>query len=250
MGKIGHNTVISDDATLGQDVIIGNNVTIYQGVTIGDGSIVMDGAVLGRRPISTGNTTRPIGNAAQPLSIGRHCVIGANTVLYWGITIGDEVLIGDLASIREGCQIDSQAVVGRGVLVMYETCIGQRSRVIDGTILTGNMVIEEDVFIGPGVKSSNDNDVYLKRFGLAAFSVQGPFIRRFAMVGTGANLNAGIEIGVGCIVAPSAMVIHNVDPWTVVAGVPAQLVRIVDNESRRRILEKFELEPDFGAKTT
>src|SRR5260221_7753638 len=210
----------------------------------------MGGARFGFKPTTTGNTTRPIGRDLQPLSIGAHCVIGANAVLYCGISIEDQVLIGDLVSIREGCRIANQAVIGRGVLIMYDTSIGQRTRVIDGAILTGNMVIEEDVFVGPGVNSINDNDVYLKRFGLVSFSVQGPVIRRFAVIGTGANLSAGIEIGVGAIVAPSAMVIRNVDHWTVVAGVPAELVREVDNDSRQLILEHFGLNADFGAKTT
>ena len=80
---------------------------------------------------------------------------------------------------------------------MYDTRIGARTRVIDGAILTGNMEIEEDVFIGPGVLTVNDNDVYLRRFGLAPWAVSGPRIRRFALVGTGANLVAGITVGVG-----------------------------------------------------
>ena len=57
-------------------------------------------------------------------------------------------------------------------------------RIIDGAILTGNMVVEADVFIGPGVHTINDNDVYLKRFGLAPFGVRGPTIRRFALGST------------------------------------------------------------------
>jgi len=106
---------------------------------------------------------------ARPLTIGRGSIVGANAVLYSGITVGSQVLIGDLATIREGCALAGQVVVGRGVLVMYDTVIGERTRVIDGAILTGNMRIEADVFIGPGVRSINDNDVYLKRFGWRRF---------------------------------------------------------------------------------
>ena len=114
-------------------------------------------------------------------------------------------------------------------------------RVIDGAILTGNMIVEPDVFIGPGVNSINDNDVYLKRFGLAPFGVQGPIIRRFALVGAGANLAAGVEVGMGAIVAPSAMVTRDVPSWTIVAGVPARVVRYVDAQQRHRILTHFGL---------
>jgi len=46
----------------------------------------------------------------------------------------------------------------------------------------------------------------------------------------------------GAIVAPGAMVTHNVPPWTVVAGVPARTIRPVDPEDRRRILYYFNLQ--------
>ncbi len=239
--KIGQNVALSDDTMLGDNMTIGNNVTIYPRVTIGDSCTIFDGAVIGRPPKAAGTTTRHVNSEPLPLSIGAGSIIGANAVLYTGITIGANVLIGDLASIREGCQIADQAVVGRGVLVMYDTTIGERTRIIDGAIITGNMLIESDVFIGPGVNSVNDNDVYLKRFGLESFEVRGPTIRRFALIGTGANLAAGVEIGMGAIVAPSAMVTRDVAPWTVVAGVPAKPMREIDSETRNRILTHFEL---------
>ncbi len=240
--KIGINVSFSPDTVIGKNVTIGNNVTFYPGVTIGASCTIFDGAILGKPPMGAGNTTRPISKDTQSLIIGSGCVIGANAVIYMGIRIGEKVLIGDLASIREGCVLGDQVVVGRACLVMYDSIIGNRSRIIDGAILTGNMVIEEDVFIGPRVSTINDNDVYLTRFGLERFVVQGPTVRRFALIGTAANIAAGVEIGMGAIVAPSAMVIHDVPPWTVVAGVPAKFVREINNETRARILTHFHLQ--------
>ncbi|MEP7290025.1 MAG: DapH/DapD/GlmU-related protein [Chloroflexota bacterium] len=243
--KVGHNVVLCDDTVLGQRVTIGNNVTFYPGVTVGDDCTIFDGAVIGRPPKSTGNTTRPINVIPRPLTIGAGSVIGANAVLYTGISIGAQVLIGDLASIREDCTLAAQSVIGRGVMIMYETFVGERTRIIDGAILTGKMVIEADVFIGPGVNSINDDNVYLKRFGLDSFEVHGPVIRRFALIGAGANLAAGIEIGLGAIVAPSAMVTHDVPAWTVVAGIPAREIRQVSTEQRKQVLTHFGLRDDM-----
>ncbi len=242
MNKLGQNVYLSDDAVLGRGITIGNNVTVYPGVNIADECRIFDGVVLGRPPMSAGNTTRPLHKSFPPLTIGPGTVIGANAVLYAGSRIGAHVLIGDLATLREDCDLADQVVIGRSVLVMYETSVGPRSRVIDGAILTGNMVVEGDVFIGPGVHTINDNDVYLKRFGLAPFGVRGPVIRRFALIGTGANLAAGVEIGMGAIVAPSAMVTRDVPPWTVVAGVPARPIREVDPMERNRVLAHFGLD--------
>jgi acetyltransferase-like isoleucine patch superfamily enzyme len=173
------------------------------------------------------------------LVLGAGSIVGANAVLYAGSRFGARVMIGDLASVREGCSAGDDVVLGRGVLVMYDTSIGARTRVIDGAILTGNMEIEEDVFIGPGVMTVNDNAVYLKRFALVPFRVKGPRVKRWALVGTGANLAAEITVGQGAIVAPGAVVTRDVPDWTIVAGVPARHVRDVAASDREAILRRF-----------
>jgi len=242
VSSMGHHVVLCDDTQLGQRVRIGHHVVFHPGVTVGDDCTIMDGAVLGRPPLSTGNLNRQTTSGSRPLQIGAGSIIGANAVLYHGTRLGEHVLIGDLASIREGCVLEDRVVVGRGVLVMYDTHIGEGTRVIDGAILTGAMKIEHDVFIGPGVRTVNDNDVYLKRFGLVPFSVQGPIIRALAVIGTGANIAAGVEIGRGAIVAPQAMVTKNVPPWTVVAGVPARVVRPIDSDIRSQVLSHLKMD--------
>jgi acetyltransferase-like isoleucine patch superfamily enzyme len=240
--KIGANVCLSAETTLGTDVSVGNNVTFHGRVEVGDGAVIFDGAVLGRPPMTAGNVTRAVIDRGEPLRIGAGSIVGANAVLYGGSSLGERVLIGDLASLREGCRIADDVVIGRGVLVMYETSVGARSRIIDGTILTGSATVEEDVFIGPGVNSINDNQIYLRRFGLLERAWQGPTIRRFAVIGAGANLAASVEIGRGALVAPSSMVTKDVPAWTIVAGVPARILRGVDEEDRRRILEHFRLD--------
>lgn len=240
MRSVGRNTHIDDSAVLGDGVVLGNNVTVYPGVTLGDGCRVFDGAVLGRPPLAPGNTNRPPGDAG-PLTFGAGCVIGANAVVYAGSTFGARTMVSDLAAVREGCTVGDDVILGRGVMVMYDAHIGDRVRAIDGATITGRMVVEADVFIGPGVMTINDNDVYLKRFGLLPFGVDGPRVRRFALLGAGANLAAGVDVGEGAIVAPSAMVTRDVPAWAVVAGVPARVVRPVPEADRDAILAKFGL---------
>lgn len=241
MVQLGNNVTFNGDITIHKGAKIGNNVTFYPNVTIGENTQILDGAVIGRPPIRAGNTTRPIDVGDASVKIGAGCVLGANCVLYTNLVMGDAVLIGDLASIREGCRLGDQVVVGRGVMIMYDTTVQARSRIIDAAIITGNMLIESDVFIGPGVNTVNDNDVYLKRFGLIPFDVQGPIVRRFAVIGTGANLAAGVEVGMGAVVAPNAMVTKDVPAWTIVAGVPARELRTIDDETRLQVLRHFNL---------
>lgn len=236
------NLNILGDLTLSAGVEVGANVTFYPNVRVGENTRILPGAVLGRPPIRAGTTNRPVDTKETSVRIGSGCVIGANSVLYCNLEIGDRVLVGDLASIREGCRLEDESVVGRGVMMMYDSLLGARSRVIDGAIITGNMRIESDVFIGPGVATVNDNDAYLKRFGLLPFSTTGPTVRRFALIGTAATIAAEIEIGEGAIVAPGAVVTKDVPPWTIVAGVPAREMRRVDEAMRLQILRRFDLD--------
>jgi len=234
--QIGAGVSFATDTILGNNVIIGNNVTIYPRVSIGDNCHIFDGAVIGRLPISTGNTNRPLSSEYQSAHIGAGCVIGCNVVLYTGITLGEGVLICDLASVREGCMLEDQVVLGRQVVVNYDTHIGKRTRIQDQANITGNVLIEEDVFISMNVTTANDNDIYLSRFGFVPYRLQGPVIRRFAVIGHGATLLPGIEIGEGAFVASGALVTKDVPAWTIVAGVPAGYFRDVPAEWRLQVL--------------
>jgi acetyltransferase-like isoleucine patch superfamily enzyme len=240
MNHIGRNVVLHPDALLCGAVTIGNNVTVHPGVVVDDGCVIHDGVVIGRPPRTAGNMCRqvPMGG---PATIGAGTVIGANVVIYSGVKIGQRALIGDLTTIREGCCLDDACVIGHGSSLQFDTKIGARSRIGVGALL-GDMLVEADVFLGPGVSNFNDNDVYLTRYGLTPLNMKGVVIRRFALVGTGATLAAGVEIGMGAIVAPAAMVTHSVSDWTVVRGVPARPMRLVDPAMRRRILGHFSLE--------
>jgi acetyltransferase-like isoleucine patch superfamily enzyme len=234
--RIGNHVTFAPDAVLGNGVIVGNNVTIYPNVTIGADCHVHDGAVIGRMPKTAGNTNRPLVGEYLPVRIGAGSVIGCNAVLYTGIEIRRRVLICDLATIREGCTLDDQVVLGRSVILNYDTRVGKRSRIQDQANLTGNVVVESDVFVSMSVSTANDNDIYLTRFGLRSARFRGPVIRRFAVIGVGAVLLPGVEIGEGAFVASGATVTRDVAPWTVVSGVPARRVKDIPAEWREQVL--------------
>jgi acetyltransferase-like isoleucine patch superfamily enzyme len=231
--QIGVNVSLSPDTVLGDNVSISNNVTIHPKVSIGDGCRILDGAVIGRLPISTGTIALPLTKDYLSLKIGPGCVIGCNSVLYTGVTLGNQVLICDSCVVREGTVLEDQVVLGGFVYIQREGRIGKRSRVSPLGAIIG--IVEEDVFIGSGYACADDNDIYLTRFGFQSPPRQYPIIRRLAVVGPNATMLPGVEVGEGAFVAAGAVVTKDVPPWTIVAGVPARHFRDIPAEWREKV---------------
>jgi acetyltransferase-like isoleucine patch superfamily enzyme len=232
--QIGINVSLSPDTALGDNVTIGNNVTIYPRVSIGDNCRILDGAVIGRLPISTGNTNLPLVADYLPVEVGPGCVIGCNSVLYTGVTLLNRVLICDLCVVREGVVLEDMVVLGGCVYVHREVRIGRRTRILPfGTVAC---IVEEDVFVASGLESADDNSVYLTRFGLQSPQIQTPIVRRFAVLGPNVTLLPDVEVGEGAFVAAGAVVTKDVPAWTMVAGVPAHHFRDIPAEWREQVL--------------
>jgi acetyltransferase-like isoleucine patch superfamily enzyme len=94
-------------------------------------------------------------------------------------------------------------------------------------------VVEEDVFIGPGVTLANDNTMDRHT---PEMSLEGPLLRRACRVGAGVVVCPAIEIGEEAFVAAGAVVVADVAPRGVVMGVPGRVVREVPDED---LLERW-----------
>ncbi len=223
---IGQNVVILDDVQIEGNVYIGHNVVIHEGTIIGKDTWVDDGAILGRIPRSGAAARRKAQQTLTPLEIGNSCVIGAQAIVYTGTKIGDEAMVGDLASIRENNIIGNRSIVGRLVMMEPNTKVGNNVVIQTGTHITGDAVIEDDVFLGDEVSTSNDNAMHR---GVGEY--KGPHIKRGARIGSNSTLLPGVVIGEEAVVAAGAVVTHDVPDRKVVMGVPAKVVRdVLKNE--------------------
>ena len=191
------------------------------GTKIGDSVTIYPGAVIGRQPLGAGNLVRLPGSGHPPPRIGAHSMIGANTVIYAGTEIGHHVMIGDLCWIREGVNISPWCVIGPHVTIMYNVYMGEGVRVVEQAQLTGNMLIEDNVFIGACVVTCNDK--HMGHFGEKLPDWQGPILRKQCAIGSGAILMPGIEIGEGAVVAAGAIVTKDVPAWRLAIGQPARI---------------------------
>jgi acetyltransferase-like isoleucine patch superfamily enzyme len=206
---IAESAVVYPDAVLGSDVEIGDN------------------AVVGKRP-TLGSRSTASREELAPLVVGDGSAILACAVVFAGTRLGRGVVVGDQACVRERCDLGDGVVVGRGSLVENDVTIGARTRIQANAYVTAYSTLEDDVFIAPGVTTTNDN--FMGRTKKRHDLMRGPTIRRGARIGGGAILLPGIEIGEEAFVGAGAVVLRDVPARAVVVGNPARQIREVPNE--------------------
>lgn len=215
---VGEFAVVRHGVRLEDGVIIHPHVVIESGVTLGKETEIFPGATLGKEPKGAGAVARqPHFN--RRLIIGAGSSVGPHTVIFYDVEIGQGTLLGDGASIREGCRVGNNCLISRYVTINYNTTIGDRTKIMDLTHVTGNCHIGSDVFISVAVSMTNDNALGAE--GYDETRVRGPIIEDRAMVGAGATLLPGVTIGGSAIVAAGSVVTKDVAEHTMVAGVPA-----------------------------
>jgi UDP-2-acetamido-3-amino-2,3-dideoxy-glucuronate N-acetyltransferase len=216
---------------IGEDVSFGAYVVVHDGTVIGTGCWIEDHAVLGKRPRLARHSSAK--GEVGALRLGDRASVGTGAVVFAGCNVGAETILGDQTFVRERTTIGERTVIGRGSVVDNDVRIGARVRVQTNVYLTAFTVIEDDVFVGPGVLTTNDDT--MARHGSETPTV-GATLRRACRVGGGVVLTPGVEIGEEAFVGAGAVVTHNVPACAVVMGVPARLVREVPAED---LLERW-----------
>ncbi len=215
----GPQLLIGPDVELPADVLIGANVVIHAGTVIESGVTIDDGAVLGRGPRLAAHSSAAR-TAPAPLVVEAGATICAGAIVFAGARIGAGAIIGDQSHVRERARLGAGSVLGRGSAVGSDATLGARVRVQTGVWLTSQMLVEDDVFIGPGVMTMNDDSMARLAPGGA---LHAPVLRRACRIGGGVLLTPGVEVGEEAFVASGAVVTADVPARARVMGMPARV---------------------------
>jgi UDP-2-acetamido-3-amino-2,3-dideoxy-glucuronate N-acetyltransferase len=215
--------VLAPTASVGRAVAFGSNVVVHDGVVIGDGCVVQDGVVLGKRPV-LGARSQARRDPLDPLVLEPGATVGAGAVVFAGAVVGAGSVVGDQAFVRERVTIGPSTVVGRGCGIDNDVTIGARVSLQTQVYVTAFSTVEDDVFVGPCVTTTNDDTMARHPAGVP---LRGAVLRRRCRVGGGAVLLPGVEVGEEAFVAAGAVVTRDVPARKVVWGVPARVVRDV-----------------------
>jgi len=132
------------------------------------------------------------------------------------VKIGEDVKIWHFTYVGDGTEIGDGTKIGSLVHVDYGVKIGRNCRIEGMAYIPPLTVIEDDVFIGPGVIFTNDP------YPMSPKMV-GVHVERGAVICAGAVLKAGVRVGTESVVGMGAVVTRDVPPETVVFGNPARV---------------------------
>lgn len=148
-------------------------------------------------------------NSAIPMAdLTRYnCRIEPGAIIRDMVEIGDHCVIMMGAVLNIGAIIGTRTMIDMNVVVGGRAIVGNNCHIGAGTVLAGvieppsadPVIIEDDVLLGANV-------VVLE----------------------------GVKVGKGAVVAAGSIVVKNVEPLTVVAGVPAKVLKKVDDKTKAK----------------
>jgi UDP-3-O-[3-hydroxymyristoyl] glucosamine N-acyltransferase len=220
---IAPGAVIHAGVVLGDGTSVGSGSVIHAGVRLGPGCYIEDLVVLGKRPrLRAGSSAAKIELGA--LELGEGVTVCCGAVVYAGAVVARGAIIGDQAQVREGSRVGERSVVGRASCVDFNATVGDRVSIQTGVYVTSWAVVEDDVFLGPGVVMTNDNTMGRHPKGER---LDAPIVRRAARVGAASVLVPGVVVGEEAFVGAGAVLTRDVAPREVVVGLPARVTRRV-----------------------
>lgn len=145
------------------------------------------------------------------------------------VKLGKDVKIFDFVNLY-GCSIDDNSKIGTFVEIQKNASVGKNTKISSHTFICEGVHIGDNVFIGHNVTFINDKyprsanpDGTMQTE--ADWSVVETFIKNGASIGSSSTILCGITVGENAIVGAGAVVTKNVEANTVVAGVPAKVIK-------------------------
>lgn len=160
---------------------------------------------------------------------------GKNLILDDNVSINalstDGIQMGDHVSVARDSILFCTGVIaqkGKGIVIGNRTGIGARAFLAG----QGGITIGDDVITGPNIQVFSENHNFsdpnqtIKQQGVTK---QPTIIGNNCWIGGGVTILAGVTIGDGCVIAAGSVVNKSVPANSVVAGVPAKVIKSRDN---------------------
>ncbi len=225
---IGEFAVIGANVSIDEGCVIGHHVVIHEGSHFGKNIRIDDHAVIGKQPMKAITSVTSSSEKQPPCVIGEGCIIGTHTIIYANCKLGEHCLVADYASIRENVTLGDKNIIGRNATIENWCTIGSRCKIETNAYITAYSTLEDDIFVAPGVVTSNDN--YVGRDSERFNHFKGVTLKQGARLGAQVTVLPGKVIGEEALVAAGSLVSKDLEARQVYMGSPAKKVREVDKK--------------------
>lgn len=152
-----------------------------------------------------------------------------NALSYNGVEIGNNFTLGKYAMIE--CtgvlrNVGNSIKIGNNVGINHYCFIGVR----------GDIEIGDNVIFGPRVNMFSENhifkslDIPIREQGVKKDKT---IIGSDVWIGANVSIMSGVKIGNGCVIAAGAVVTQDIEPYSIVGGIPAKLIKKrIKNETK------------------
>jgi acetyltransferase-like isoleucine patch superfamily enzyme len=145
------------------------------------------------------------------------------------VKLGENVKIFDFVNLY-GCTIGDNTKVGTFVEIQKNAFVGKNCKISSHTFICEGVHIGDNVFIGHNVTFINDKhprsanpDGTMQTE--ADWQVVETYIKNGASIGSSSTILCGVTVGENSIVGAGAVVTKDVPANTIVAGVPAKVIK-------------------------
>jgi len=156
------------------------------------------------------------------MQVGERFWAHATAVIDQPATIGDGTRIWHFCHVMAGARIGERCVLGQNVYVASRAVIGDGCKIQNNVSIYDDVVLEDAVFVAPSVVFTNVNNP--RAFIERKHEYRTTVIERGASIGANATVVCGHRIGVFAFVAAGAVVTKDVPAYSLVMGVPGQVV--------------------------
>lgn len=147
-------------------------------------------------------------------------------VEFGGVNI--KIPFKDLVNLY-GCSIGDYAFIGPFVEIQRGVTIGKFAKIESHTFICEGVTIGNRVFVGHSVTFCNDLFPAITAVAVRLFQT---IVEDDVVIGSGATI-LPCRIGRGAVIGAGAVVVADVEPWTLVVGNPGRTLRMFyDREER------------------
>lgn len=143
------------------------------------------------------------------------------------VEIGEGTKIWHFCHIQKGAHIGKNCTLGQNVNISNNVKIGNNVKIQNNVSVYEGVELEDGVFCGPSCVFTNDLTPRAE-YPKGSENYKKTLVKHGASIGANATIVCGHTIGEYAMVAAGAVVTKDVPPYTLVAGVPARIVRALE----------------------